>query len=464
MRFLQINQLWLAPSSQESEVAGGAANPVIRELCQMSQILDELPNIEEVYQRIRRDLVGDRRTDCGRTGLTAEQALRAALIKEKLALTWRELEFHLSDSLVLRSFAKLEPTKRVSKSILNRDVRLISEETWQFFNEGMKQYAAQTGMEDGACLRSDTTATETNIHHPTDSRLLCDCIRVLTRLMQRAADGLGVALEYCDHNRRAAKRLYSIHNAKNDDVRRGHYRDLIRVAEWTRDYAKMALAVVQAHVSLDLSEGLLRDAIVEEIQHYLPLTEKVLSQTIRRVLNGENVPAAEKVVSIFEPHTDIIEKGCRDTIFGHKVCIGSGKSGLILDCIVLEGNPADSTLVNDILQRHRESYGAPPEQIVFDGGFSSAANAAHVKEQGVRDAVFAKRKGFDPLEYVSSMKVLKALMHFRAGIEAGISVLKRAYGMTRVFAKGWRAFKTSLLNGVAAFNLTLIARYQLQRA
>lgn len=461
MRLTQLKQLWLAPSSLEflSE-----KNPLIQELQEMSQILDLCAGMSEVHENVKRDLVGAKREDCGATGLSAEQALRAALVKEKLALSYRELEFHLLDSLSLRSFVRLEPTKRVSKSVLNRDIRLITEETWNLFHECLKSYALGKEIEDGSRVRSDTTGTETNIHHPTDASLICDCVRVLTRLMAKANENLeGLELEYSDHNRRARKRLYKINNAKNEDLRRDQYRDILRVAEQTKSYAEKALRQLEGYTAHDVMSGLLQATLTEEISQYLALTAQVIAQAIRRVLNGEQVPVADKIVSIFEPHTDIIEKGARETLFGHKVCLTSGRSGLILDCMILEGNPADTSLVEAIITRHRESYGSAPTQIAFDGGFASIDNAVVAKRLGVTDVMFSKTKGIDISMLVSSEKVFKVLSHFRAGIEAGISALKRSWGFTRVLAKGWNAFKTSLLNGIVAYNLTLLARLQLQR-
>jgi IS5 family transposase len=273
----------------------------------------------------------------------------------------------------------------------------------------------------------------------------------------------GLELEYCDHNRRAKRRLYGINNAKKSEVRRNYYRDLIKVTEGTKDYATAALANIEAYDAPDPVLSAMRGSYIQDIKHFLGLTKQVITQTIRRVLNGEQVPADEKVVSIFEPHTNIIEKGGRETVFGHKVCLTSGKSGLILDCMILKGNPADTSLVSEIIERHKESYGRVPDQIVFDGGFASIDNRDKAKELGVIDVVFSKTKGMLIETLASSQRVFKVLTNFRAGIEAGISALKRAFGFSRVLAKGLNAFKTSLLNGVAAFNLSLLARHNLAR-
>lgn len=123
------------------------------------------------------------------------------------------------------------------------------------------------------------------------------------------------------------------------------------------------------------------------------LAKQVISQTERRVLKGEKVPPEDKVVSIFEPHTDIIVKDRRDTYFGHKIALTGGASGLFTDLVVLEGNPADSTLAVDMATRQKEIYNRLPLKITYDGGFASAANLTEIKELGIQDVAFSKKRG-----------------------------------------------------------------------
>ena len=250
---------------------------------------------------------------------------------------------------------------------------------------------------------------------------------------------------------------------KSCEEQKIHYEDLIKITEMTLEYAQDAVSKLKARKARSVLDGALADSIVQQIGHFLELTRKVLSQTIRRVINGESVPAPEKVVSIFEVHTDIIEKGGRETTFGHKVYLSSGKSGLVLDCEVLKGNPPDHTLAKLLLARHKDCYGEAPEKIALDGGFASIKARDILKEE-VKEVAFGKTNGMAVESLTSSSKIFKALRYFRAGIEAAISALKRRYGFTRVLAKGWEAFKNSLRCAVCVFNLTLLARHQLQRA
>jgi IS5 family transposase len=199
--------------------------------------------------------------------------------------------------------------------------------------------------------------------------------------------------------------------------------------------------------------------LADEIQDYVVAATGVVNQTWRRVINGETVPAQEKIVSIFEPHTDIIVKDRRETLYGHKVCLTSGSSSIITDCVVEEGNPADSTLVVRCLERHRDLFGYYPRQVAFDGGFASQSNLDAAKSlDGVEDVAFAKKRGLKVEDMTKSRWVYRKLRSFRAGVEGLISTLKRVCGLDVCMWKGHEGFKRYVLSGVVAFNLLAIAR------
>src|SRR5262249_16465336 len=158
-------------------------------------------------------------------------------------------------------------------------------------------------------------------------------------------------------------------------------------------------------------------------------TKRVIDQTQRRVLCGEQVAASEKIVSIFEPHTDVIVKDRRETLYGHKICLTAGASGLITDVIVEDGNPSDSTLPLRMIQRQRELYGRAPRQVSFDGGFTSRSNLVDIKALGVEDIAFSKRAGIPISDMAKSTWVYRRLRDFRAGVEGTISFVKRVFGL-----------------------------------
>jgi IS5 family transposase len=195
-----------------------------------------------------------------------------------------------------------------------------------------------------------------------------------------------------------------------------------------------------------------------QVSHYLPLIERILAQSQRRVLEGLAVPAGEKLVSLFEPHADIIVKGGRDVQYGHKLNLITGKSGLILDVVVEAGNPADAERFLPMLDRHIDRYGAPPRQTAADGGYASLDNLKQAKARGVRDVAFHKKRGIAIEDMVKSRWVYRKLRNFRAGIEAGISCLKRAYGLARCTWRGLDRFKAYIWSAVVAHNLVLLAR------
>ncbi|CAC47401.1 Putative partial transposase for ISRm17 protein [Sinorhizobium meliloti 1021] len=170
------------------------------------------------------------------------------------------------------------------------------------------------------------------------------------------------------------------------------------------------------------------------------------------------MPAGEKLVSLFEPHADIIVKGSRDVDYGHKLNLTTGRSGLILDLVIEAGNPADSERLLPLLERHIAFYGEAPRQAAADGGYASRENLRQAKAWGVRDMAFHKKSGLRIEDMVRSRWVYRKLRNFRAGIEAGISCLKRTYGLARCTWRGLDHFKTYVWSSVVAYNLALFAR------
>jgi IS5 family transposase len=188
------------------------------------------------------------------------------------------------------------------------------------------------------------------------------------------------------------------------------------------------------------------------------LIERVITQTERRVFAGEAVPAGEKLVSLFEPHADIIVKGGRDVHYGHKLNLATGRSGLILDVVVEAGNPADVERFLPMLERHIALRGTPPRQTASDGGYASLDNLRQAKALGVDDVAFHKKRGLTIEAMVKSRWVYRKLRNFRAGIEANISCLKRAFGLARCTWRGLAHFKAYVWSSVVAYNLVLVAR------
>jgi IS5 family transposase len=273
-------------------------------------------------------------------------------------------------------------------------------------------------------------------------------------------------VEFGNRTRRAKRRRKEIANAKTAVERQRAYRDLLGVtAEVHACGLRIRDLLRQPEVlaGLDLGDALSVQGIADALDHYLPLAQRVMDQTRRRVVEGESVPAAEKIVSIFEPHTDIIRKDRRETLYGHKICLTGGASSMILDCTVLQGNPADSTLAKTMVDRQTDIFSRPPRQIVFDGAFASKLNLQNIKAEGVRDVAFSKSLGLAIGDMVKSSWVYKRLRDFRAGIEGNISFLKRIFGLDRCTWKSWESFQSYVWASILSFNLLVFARHQLRR-
>lgn len=304
-----------------------------------------------------------------------------------------------------------------SRATLQRNIKGITEGTWEEVNHTLLAHAAGQGVEGGRKVRTDGTVTETPIHAPTDSSLLWNGVRVLSRLLAGASKDFGVRL-LPNRTRSAKRRALEVLNAKNKRKRTKAYRALLKVTREAVGYAEATVT------QLEGCGDIMADLAAVEIGRYVALVEQVIDQTERRVLHGEVVPANEKLVSIFEPHTDIIVKDRRDTHYGHKLTLTAGSSGLILDWVVEEGNPADSTLVTRTIERLKEIYGRVPRQAAFDGGYASRQNLEDAKTLGVQDVAFSKKRGLEVLDMARSQWVYKRLRNFRAGVEAWISFLK----------------------------------------
>lgn len=389
----------------------------------------------------------------GAKGMSADQVIRSAVVKTLYSFSYQQLAFHIVDSQSLRWFCRIGIGEEgFKKSTLNRNIKSISDQTWEAINRCLVEYANIQKIEKGRQVRIDCTCVETNIHEPSDSSLLYDGVRVLTRLIQQAK-GAGVRVPgFSNHKRRAKRRMLAIMNAKNKKQRKAAYMDLLKVADRVLGYARIAEINMFGCFSLTVT------AISEAVKHNAVLMAKVIDQTRRRVLLGEKVPAREKVVSIFEPHTDIIIKDRRETIYGHKICLTGGASNLILDCKIFEGNPPDSSLTISMLDRQKDIYGRYPLKASLDGGFTSKANLEKAKERKIRDICFSKRRGLEKTDMCRSEYVYNRLRRFRAGIEAGISWLKRCMGLSRCTWKGWHSFKSYVWSSIVAANLLTLAR------
>lgn len=425
-----------------------AAHETGQQLKAISARLDAHPEILELAAQ---DLVSARVKATGRKGLSVDSIVRAALLKQMMGLSYQELTFYVTDSFSYSSFARLQA--EASNSALQANIARLSASSWERINRILLAATARQGLEKGRVVRIDSTVTETTIHAPSDSSLLWDCVRVMVRQLHALKDALGPGLfGFRDHSRTAKKRMYQIDFARGANKIK-LYEELLQLTERTQVALRQGLSL-QAPVQ----QALRYPQLEREAQRVLDLTDKVLRQTQRRVLENETVPAKDKVLSLFEAHTDLIVKGSRDIQYGHKINLATGKSGLVLDVVIEQGNPADSARLCPMIERQSALYGRVPRQVAADGGYASQDNLRRAKALGVKDVAFQKKRGLKVEAMVKSAWVYKKLSNFRAGIEGNISCLKRRYGLSRCTWKGEARFKAYVWASTVAYNLMLLAR------
>jgi transposase, IS5 family len=420
-----------------------------RELTAMSAWLDQQPQLLEL---IAKDVSPKGLAQRGRAGLSLETVLRCAVLKQYRQVGYRELEFLLQDSHSFQHFARVDPLAVPCKSALQANIGAIRAATFEALNDCLLAAARRHRIESGQTVRFDATVTASHILEPADSRLLFDGVRVLVRLLRAAHDALGAVIVFHNRRRVAKRRMRAIQSARKADRRVQLYRELVAVVQAMLSEVTAARGVV-AHCP-----AVWAIAWCVETAHYQGLIERVIAQTKRRVFDGESVPACDKLVSLFEPHTDIINKGGRQIQYGHKVTLSSGKSALVLDAVIEVGNPPDTTRFVPMLERHITRYGRAPESVATDGGYAAQANLALAKQLGIKNVVFHKKCGIEIEAMTSKRWLYYKLKCFRAGIEAGISYLKRCFGLSRCNWKGLAHFKAYVWSAIFAHNLLVFGR------
>jgi transposase, IS5 family len=423
------------------------------ELRKIGLILDRLPLVDDlVYEDLVRD-VDDPQN--GRPGLSGAQVLRLIVLKQMNGFSYQELAFHLADSRSYRAFCGFGIDEHApSRATLQANIKKVRAETLETVNRLMVIDAGRAGMENGRKVRMDSTVVPANIHAPSDSSLLWDSVRVLTRLVERGGALTGSVT--ANHTLRAKRRSLGILNTGSAKQRKALYRDLLKVTAKTVSQAERMVPALLAMGTEDAVK------LGFELEHFAALARRVIDQTERRVLAGEKVPASEKVVSIFEEHADVIVKDRRETYYGHKIFLTTGQSGLFLDCAITDGNPADSSLAVPMIERLETKYERVPRQAAFDGGFASKDNLRGIKQLGVSDVAFSKKRGLDVAEMVKNSWVYKRLRNFRAGVEGMISFLKRCFGLDRCTWRSLRSFHSYVWGSVVSANLLLMARHAME--
>lgn len=431
-------------------------------LAEISDFLDRHP---ELVALVAADLNrGLKRATTGRPGLTAEQTLRSFVLWRIKNWSYRELRERIADGYTLRLFSRFGSRRVPKYQAFQRSFSRLRAETVQRLNEAVVRAAVEMKIEDGTKLRVDTTVVETDIHYPTDSTLLWDGVRTISRLVLDwlEAELPGVAGEFKDRRRRARRRMQEIsrmhdRRGKNNRAFRRKYRDLLAVAQEVVEKAPTVVERARTRKVSDLFQAALVDRFCQQILQLVTLTERVIDQTCRRVFGGEAVSADQKLYSIFEPHTDLIVRGKKrkPVEFGHKVFLAESRRGFITDYRVLDGNPPDTEQLGPSLEQHQKLFHRGPSLYAADRGFDDPMAPTLAKKAGVSELCIPQRGGKLSADKAARQRGrrFKAGQRFRAGIEGTISVLLRGRGMRRCLLEGRLRFDLFVGASILAANL-----------
>ena len=433
-------------------------------------LLDDPQLIELVHSCLAKRWPGSTRT--GRPGMAPDRLLRCCVLKHLKGWSFRQLERELRSSLIYRRFTHFDAEATPNFSTFSRTFELLGPAITEKIHQRVVGIARQTGVAEGRKLRTDTTAVETNVHYPTDSTLLGDGIRVLSRSLKRiAAHCQSGAVEVVNHGRAVKYRLLEISRAAKSQTEASQQRmrdSYYKLWGLTRKVVRQASEVVERlkERKLPVMGSLLRvEAQASRLRHFLPLVEKVIAQTRERVWGG-NTHVEGKVLSLFEPHTQVIRKGKahKPNEFGRLVRIDEVENGIVSGYQVLEGNQADTNSWLPAIEQHRAAFGKVPEMATADRGFFSAKNEQEATAWGVqRVALPATGRLSKKRAERQKERWFKRALRWRAGSEATISHLKNPFSLKRATYKGERGFQRFVGWCMITKNLFSIARYQERR-
>jgi transposase-like protein DUF772/DDE family transposase len=405
--------------------------------------------------------------DRGRPGTPADVALRLLVLQRLRGWTFDETEREVRASLVSRWVSHIYLGPVPDAKTLLRLSAVIGDDGVHALHERIVALARTAVKVQGRRGRVDTTVVETNIHYPTDSTLLVDGIRVLTRAAQRVATMTGnMALRIRNRLRAANRRLRDIGRASRGSATQGRqrlqqgYRRLLALTRATiRDARRMLQVLSQcpgSAVSVAGPRAVQRARDV--IQTFVPRVERVIAQARARVFGG-NTRYPEKLLSLFEPHTEAIRKGkaAKPTEFGHLVKIQEAERGLVVDYEVYEHRPADTTLLLPAIDCHKNVFHRAPRLLAADAGFWSGKNREQAEAAGVTQVCIpATGRPSKAQRQRQHQRWFRRGQRWRTGSEGRVSVLKRRDGLNRCRYRRFNGLQRWTGWGVLAHNVRLL--------
>jgi IS5 family transposase len=430
--------------------------------------LDQLLDDDMLFGAVRADLAQryPHTQQTGRPSTPVEVILRLIIVKHLYGWSYEQTEYNVSDSLVLRQFCRVYLNAVPDDTTLSKWANLIQPATLHALLDHVTGLARSLKVTRGRKLRTDGTVVETNIHHPTDSTLLGDAVRVLSRTLKRARQVLTDQAVLSPANfrdrtrsaRRQVKRIMEAARLRGEqaaDQLQAAYRRLIDTVQASQRQAQRVADALQRQADDRAAR------LTDQLEAFLPRVAQVIEQTVRRVLAGEKVPAEEKLVSLFEPETAIIRKGKpgRPTEFGRVVWLDEVEGGIVSGYRILDGNPSEKEQLRPSLDHHVAVFDHPPNLLAADRGLYSEDNERYAQNQGVKQVVIPKPGARSAARSTyEKQRWFRRGRNWRSGIEGRISGLKRGQKLARCLYHGSAGMERWVGWGLIAHDLHLIAR------
>lgn len=444
------------------------SDPILRH---MDWLMDD-PKIHELVRKDMAQHYTDSRT--GRRPVPVEVTKRIIVLRRYKKWPYRQTEIEIKDGPVYRYWVRVYEHAVPDYSTMNELEGYIRPHTLHQINDRLLVLTQELEISQGYKLRLDSSVTESTIHYPSDSTLLVDGVRVLSRLLERAKavlrpdSGLPQSA-FSNHTRSARRRGRQIgrltcsgrkkaRSPSSPSALQRAYTDLIRLARTSVTQARQVCPVLQAR-----PDDLKALGLAGQLEQFVPLVEQVIAQAVRRILHAEQVPASDKIVSLFEPHTQIIRRGKprpHDTEFGHKIRYAEVEKGLISDWQLLaEGNPPDAPYLPLALKQHQTLFGHAPEVLTTDRHFFTPDNEALARQLGIKDVALPHPGHLPPAQRQYQHQAwFKKAQRFRSGIEGRISVVRRTVQLARCPYHGLTGAERWVGWGIIVANLVIMAR------
>jgi IS5 family transposase len=405
----------------------------------------------------------------GRLGTPAEVVLRLLVLKHIRNLSYAALEREVRANLVYRHFSRVGGGKMPDAKTMGRWGVAVGPQVLRQIHDRLVKIAQEQGVVAGRRMRVDTTVVETNIHYPTDSTLLGDGVRVLTRTMKKITSIVGaVGTKLRDRSRSVKLRLFEIARiarAKgplNRDRLQRRYRRLLDTTSRIVGQAKRFSREISEGIkrSSDVLQQIALEGLRKQLDRMVPLLRKVMHQTRARIFRGDT-HVEDKVLSVFEPSTEVIRKGKagKPNEFGKMIKLQEAENQIIVDYEVYARRPHDSDLLIPAIAAHQAKLGRVPRLVATDAGFYSARNEAAAKAMGVKRVCIPNRSSRSPDRKREQRKRwFRNGQKWRTGCEGRISVVKRRNGLDRCRYKGEDGMQRWVGLGVISDNLINIGR------